>query len=117
MSHNELLPTFRIMMLSLLSKILAVCLVTLLIFTTIQVARMFGFKHPLTIFGIGAAITVSLALADSIINNKISPFQWLALSVNFLLLTYNAMMLPTTEAIKLLENSGLKQNLLEKLFM
>ncbi|WP_413793966.1 MULTISPECIES: hypothetical protein [unclassified Pseudomonas] len=117
MSHGEFQPWFLKAFIGPLLKMLAACLIALLAFVSVKAAIIFGPTHAIAIFGITATAVMALTLADGIKNRKTSKFQWAALGVNFLLLVYSAMLLPTKEAIEILNKSGVTQNLLGELLV
>jgi hypothetical protein len=116
MSTDEIFPGTRKVVLQFLSKALAVCAVALLFVTSLKVGYILGFTHALTILGLGAALTLSFSLADGLRTNKATKFQYLTLTVNVIFLVYLMLMLPTKEAVDLLNQSKVKQNFYEVIF-
>jgi hypothetical protein len=108
-------PWFFELMMKIFGKVFAFICVFLLCGVAIAVISQYGILHPASAFGIGSAIVMVLILWDSYSTDKISKSQWAALAINITLLAYTYLLLPTKEALKSLDESGVKQNLLELL--
>lgn len=115
MSTEELSPKFRKLILHWLSITLAALTIGLMSFVVVKAAMQLGITHPLPVFGFGSEIILIFAWYEAVKNKYPSRVQWVSLGVNFVFLVFLALLLPTREAMELLNASGVKQNLLEVL--
>lgn len=99
----------------MLVKLLTLAILLPFGFLVSGVVQEFGFQHALGAFSVGAFFCVLFIALDNWSGSSASKLQWAALSVNVLLLSYTFMLLPTNEAIEVLEKSGVNQNFWEML--
>ncbi|MDE1233395.1 hypothetical protein [Vibrio aestuarianus] len=115
MSSSELKPEFLKLALNFLGKLLVFSFVGLLGVVASVTLKNLGPTHALSAFGIGAFICMAFVAIDNWSSNSISKLQWAALVVNVFLLSYTFLLLPTQEALSVLNDSGVKQNFWEVL--
>ncbi|MCA2490309.1 MULTISPECIES: hypothetical protein [Vibrio] len=114
-SNNELQPWFLKFMLDWLLKALMVTVVAGLGFVVVGVIHQFGGAHPLTVFSIGALICLVFLVIDRFNSETTSKLQWVSLGVNVSLLAYSFLLLPTNEAIEILNKANVPQSFLDLL--
>lgn len=95
------------------SRLISIIALALLAITSATLAFQHGITHPLSVLSISAFICILFSSLDSWVNEKISILQWVAFFVNVMMLVYSFLLLPTLEALDVLNKSGVKQNFLQ----
>ncbi|HDM8146020.1 TPA: hypothetical protein P0E33_004876 [Vibrio harveyi] len=94
-------------------RLISVIVLVLLFITSVTISFRHGITHPLSVLSISSFFCMLFSSLDAWSSEKTSKLQWAAFIVNVIMLAFSFLLLPTLEALDILNRSGVTQNFLQ----